>query len=72
MREDILEFSRIHEIKAIRLLVDLLRERVGSPIFHARYPQAAAIQLVKNLRREESVAGITVADAARWLSELKA
>jgi len=32
IREDILEFSRIHEIKAIRLLVELLRERVGSPL----------------------------------------
>lgn len=32
IREDILEFSRIHEIKAIRLLVEMLRERVGSPL----------------------------------------
>jgi len=32
IREDILEFSRIHEIRAIRLLVELLRERVGSPL----------------------------------------
>jgi uncharacterized protein len=29
---DILEFSPIQEIKAIRLLVELLRERVGSPL----------------------------------------
>ena len=32
VREDILEFGRIHEVKAIRLLVEMLRERVGSPI----------------------------------------
>lgn len=32
VREDILEFSRIHEIRAMRLFVDLLRERVGSPL----------------------------------------
>ncbi len=32
VREDVLEFSRIHEIKAMRLLVELLRERVGSPL----------------------------------------
>ena len=32
IREDILEFSRIQEVKAIRLLVELLRERVGSPL----------------------------------------
>jgi len=32
IREDVLEFSRIHEIRAMRLLVELLRERVGSPL----------------------------------------
>lgn len=32
IREDILEFSRIHEVKAMRLLVEMLRERVGSPL----------------------------------------
>lgn len=32
VREDILEFSRIHEVKAIRLLLEMLRERVGSPL----------------------------------------
>ena len=32
VREDILEFSRINEVKAIRLLVEMLRERVGSPL----------------------------------------
>lgn len=32
VREDVLEFSRIHEIRVMRLLVELLRERVGSPL----------------------------------------
>jgi len=32
IREDVLEFSRIHEIRVMRLLVELLRERVGSPL----------------------------------------
>lgn len=32
VREDILEFSRIQEIRSMRLLVDLLRTRVGSPL----------------------------------------
>ena len=32
VREDILEFSRIHELRAMRLFVDMLRERVGSPL----------------------------------------
>ena len=32
VREDIVEFSRIHEIRAMRLLVEMLRQRVGSPL----------------------------------------
>jgi len=32
VREDVLEFSRIQEIRAMRLLVELLRQRVGSPL----------------------------------------
>ena len=32
IREDVLEFSRIHEIRAMRLFVEVLRERVGSPL----------------------------------------
>ena len=32
VREDILEFSRIKEIRSMRLLVELLRQRVGSPL----------------------------------------
>lgn len=32
IREDILDFSRIQELKAIRLLLEMLRERCGSPL----------------------------------------
>jgi len=32
VREDILEFSRIQEIRSMRLLVEMLRKRVGSPL----------------------------------------
>lgn len=32
VREDILDFSRIHEHRAIRVLLEMLRRRVGSPI----------------------------------------
>ena len=32
VREDVLEFSRIHAIRAMRTLVDLLRKRTGSPL----------------------------------------
>ena len=32
IREDILEFSRIHEIRIMKLLVEMLRTKVGSPL----------------------------------------
>lgn len=32
VREDVVEFSRVHEVRAMRLLVEMLRERVGSPL----------------------------------------
>lgn len=32
IREDVLEFSRLQEINTMRLFVELLRERVGSPL----------------------------------------
>lgn len=48
--EDILEFSRIHEIKAIRLLVEMLRERVGSPISYTSL--AGDLQIAPNTVRK--------------------
>jgi predicted AAA+ superfamily ATPase len=50
IREDILEFSRIHEIKAIRLLVELLRERVGSPLSYTSL--AEDLQIAPNTVRK--------------------
>lgn len=50
IREDILEFSRIHEIKAIRLLVELLRERVGSPLSYKSI--AEDLQIAPNTVRK--------------------
>lgn len=32
VREDIMDFSRIHEIRVIRLMLEMLRKRVGSPL----------------------------------------
>jgi uncharacterized protein len=32
LREDILEFGRIHELRAMRLLLEMLRSRTGSPL----------------------------------------
>ncbi|MDD5673917.1 MAG: ATP-binding protein [Chitinivibrionales bacterium] len=32
VREDIMDFGRIHEIRLIRLLLEMLRKRVGSPL----------------------------------------
>ena len=32
VREDVLEFSRLHEITTMRLFIEMLRERVGSPL----------------------------------------
>jgi len=50
IREDILEFSRIQEIKAIRLLVELLRERVGSPLSYTSV--AEDLQIAPNTVRK--------------------
>lgn len=57
VREDVLEFSRINEIKAMRLLVELLRVRVGSPLS------------VASLARDLQVAPNTV---ARYIGILEA
>ncbi|TAN36265.1 MAG: ATP-binding protein [Verrucomicrobia bacterium] len=35
IREDILEFGRVHELRAMRLLLDMLRQRVGAPLSYA-------------------------------------
>jgi uncharacterized protein len=49
IREDILEFSRVQEIRAIRLLLEMLRERVGSPLSYTSL--AGDLQLAPNTVR---------------------
>lgn len=43
IREDIVEFSRLHEITAMRLFVEILRERVGSPLSLASIARDLAV-----------------------------
>ncbi|MDP2752645.1 MAG: ATP-binding protein [Rhodocyclaceae bacterium] len=43
IREDILEFSRLHEVNAMRLFLDILRSRVGSPLSLASIARDLAI-----------------------------
>lgn len=57
IREDVVEFSRVHEVAAMRTFAELLRERVGSPLSLA------------SLARDLSVSPTTV---ARYLEILKA
>jgi len=43
IREDVLEFSRVNEINAMRLFAELLRERVGSPLSLASISRDLAV-----------------------------
>jgi uncharacterized protein len=43
VREDVLEFSRVQEIGTMRLFVELLRERVGSPLSLASVARDLAV-----------------------------
>ena len=43
IREDVVEFSRLHEITTMRLFVELLRERVGSPLSLASIARDLAV-----------------------------
>lgn len=43
VREDVLEFSRVQEIGTMRLFVELLRERVGSPLSLASIARDLAV-----------------------------
>lgn len=50
IREDILEFSRIHEIRTIKNLLELLRRRVGSPLSYTSI--AGDLQIAPNTARK--------------------
>jgi predicted AAA+ superfamily ATPase len=43
VREDVLDFSRVHEVRTLQLLLDMLRERVGSPVKLSNLAQALQI-----------------------------
>lgn len=43
IHEDVMEFSRLHEVNAMRLFAELLRERVGSPLSLASIARDLAI-----------------------------
>ena len=43
IREDVVDFSRVHEVRTMQLLFDLLRERVGSPLKLSNLAQALNI-----------------------------
>lgn len=49
VREDILEFSRITELRSMRLMVDMLRKRVGSPLSYTSI--ATDLQVAPNTVR---------------------
>jgi uncharacterized protein len=43
VREDVLDFSRVHEVRTLQLLLEMLRERVGSPVKLSNLAQALQI-----------------------------
>lgn len=43
VREDVLDFSRVHEVRTLQLLLEMLRERVGSPLKLSSLAQALQI-----------------------------
>ncbi|MFA5995243.1 MAG: ATP-binding protein [Patescibacteria group bacterium] len=43
IREDILDFEQIHDLRAMQLVLDLLRERVGSPISYSTIAQDVGV-----------------------------
>ncbi|MBF8259598.1 MAG: hypothetical protein HW377_1972 [Actinobacteria bacterium] len=50
VREDVVEFSRIHEINAMRLFAEMLRDRVGSPLPLASIARDLAVSPVTPAR----------------------
>jgi len=58
IREDVLEFSRLHEINTMRLFVELLRERVGSPLSLASIARDLAVAPATLKRLPGYIAGV--------------
>lgn len=70
-----IDFAVARKGKVDRLLEVKLSDDSLSPGFRhirAMFPRVSAVQLVHNLRREQSIAGVDIVHAARWLSELSA
>jgi uncharacterized protein len=53
VREDVLDFSRVHEVRALQLLFEMLRERVGSPLKLSNLAQALQISPTTAIRYVE-------------------
>lgn len=83
LREDVLDFDHIQNVNAIRLIFELLRERVGSPISYTSIAEDVAIspntvkkykipslQIVKDLKRERIDKGIEILAASTYLKSL--
>lgn len=70
-----IDFAVARKGKVDRLLeVKLSDDSLSPGLRHIRamFPKVSAVQLVHNLRREQSIAGVDIVHAARWLSELSA
>jgi len=69
------DFALRKENRITTLIEVKLTENKPTPgllYFNGRIRDAAAFQLVQNLRQEESIKGISVVAAGRWLSTLDA
>ena len=69
------DFALCKEDRIATLIEVKLADNRPSPglmYFHGRASDAAAFQLVHNLRQEESVNDVSVVTAGRWLSTLEA
>ena len=62
--------GKVDRLVEVKLSDDSLSP--GLRYFLAMFPKAIAVQLVHNLRREQSIAGVDIVHASRWLSELSA
>lgn len=65
VREDVLDFSRVHEVRTLQLLLELLRERVGSPLKLSALAQALQISPTTATRYVEILQRCTSSSASR-------
>ncbi|MDP3027980.1 MAG: ATP-binding protein [Deltaproteobacteria bacterium] len=70
-----IDFALSREGKATHLIEVKLSEESPSPslrLFAKKTPEAAACQLVHNLRREQQQGGVSILMAGKWLAQLSA